>query len=160
MSKLKSVAGVIVYKDKGLENLIKALDDETTPRAHVGILGDKTTRTDEGPNNASIGLKHEFGDQDNVRRSFLRVPITDNLQSYLDKAGAFDKDMFKKVLATGSFAEYVKKIGLIGVNIVLDAFDTGGFGKWKPSVMWMKKNHQTLVETQQLRNSIVSEVTE
>ena len=49
-------------------------------------------------------------------------------------------------------------MGAVGESIVQDAFSTGGFGKWKPSRMENKQTKQTLVETQQLRNSITSDV--
>ncbi len=54
----------------------------------------------------------------------------------------------------------VKKVAVVAEGIVAEAFDTGGFGQWPPSDMTHKKVHQTLVETQQLRNSITSEVKE
>ena len=153
-----SGSATIIFKDKGLKKLIEALSGKA-PMASVGVLGNKNGRDGEGTN-AAIGAKFEFGDAETVRRSFLRVPLTDNLQKYLQEAGLFDEDMFKKMLQTGSLVDYVKKIGIVGVSIVLDGFATGGFGKWKPSIMTYKKNKQTLVETQQLRNSITSEVRE
>lgn len=146
------------FDTRKLDNLIKALSkDESTAR--VGILGQKNARRDDG-SNASIGAKHEFGDEEVPMRSFLRQPITENMQAYLDKSGAFDKAAAKKVVEEKSLVPWLKKVGIIAEQIVLDAFASGGFGKWKPSNMEYKKNHQTLVETQQLRNSITSEVKE
>jgi hypothetical protein len=116
-------------------------------------------RSSAGETNAKIGLKHEFGIGVPMR-SFLRIPIADNFQQYLENAGAFDSDAFKKVIAKKSLTLYVKRMGIVGETIVSDAFATGGFGKWKESQMKDKKVKQTLVETQQLRNSISSEVIE
>lgn len=146
---------------RGLDGLLKALK-EKMPVARVGIFGGKTNRASGvgHNNNAEIGAKHEFGMDGMPVRSFLRVPIAEHMQKYLDDSGAFDNDTLKKVIQTHSLVEWVKKIGIIGEAIVSDAFDSGGFGKWKPSNMAYKKNHQTLVETQQLRNSITSEVRE
>lgn len=146
------------YKDSGLDAILKAMEDKL-PVAKVGILGDKNQR--EGDNsNAEVGARAEFGigvDQ----RSFLRTPIIENFQKYLDKAmSKKDKDDVKEIIKEKSLISFVKRLGVIGEAVVLDAFDTGGFGKWKPSNMKYKKNHQTLVETQQLRNSITSEIEE
>lgn len=144
------------YKDYGLKNLIKALGKEEIS-GRIGILGDSQGRDGE-KTNAEIGLKHEYGDNETPQRSFLRLPLIENLQLYLNSAGAFEKDTIKAVLKTGSASTWLKKVMATAERVVADGFDTGGFGKWKPSNMKYKKNHQTLVETQQLRNSIISEV--
>lgn len=142
-----------------LDKLLKALGQKQ-PVARVGILGTKNSRTGKVNSNATVGAAHEFGTSTLPQRSFLRVPITDNLQHECESAGAFDKDTLKAVIAQGTVIPWLKKIALIAEGIVIGAFDTGGYGKWKPSNMTHKKNKQTLVETQQLRNSITSEVKE
>lgn len=155
---MPSDSDTIEWNDKGLTNLLKALSGEA-PVGRVGILGTKAGRnTQNAETNASIGAKHEFGQEGMPIRSFLRAPITDNLQKGLEDAGAFDEAALKQVAAEKTLLPFVKKICLVAEGIVADAFATGGFGKWKPSDMRFKKNHQTLVETQQLRNSITSEV--
>lgn len=129
-------------------------------RARVGILGAKNARDGGGGSNAFIGMVHEFGSpvQNIPQRSFLQMPITDKLQQKLAKAGLFDDDMMKEFLASSDIRPYVKKMAEAGVACVLEAFDTRGFGKWKESNMKYKTVKQTLVETQQLRNSITYEV--
>lgn len=144
---------------KKLDQLIKAFAGEKQPTINVGVLGQLNIRNDES-NNASIGLKHEFGQDGLPIRSFLRMPITEMMQKYIDKSGAFDKEAFKQVVADKTILPWIKKIGFIAETIVADAFQTGGFGQWKASNMKRKKNHQTLVETAQLRTSITSEVAE
>lgn len=145
---------------KGLDQLIKALGSKQ-PIAKVGILGGKNARSTAGVNsNAQIGAWHEFGTTKTPQRSFLRAPISENLQKEMEAAGALDKDVLAEVIARGSVVPWLKKVAVMAEGIVADAFDTGGFGKWKPSNMTRKQNHQTLVETQQLRNSITSEVKE
>lgn len=146
---------------KNLDQIIKALKSNMS-RARVGILGGKTARNpvpgEAGVNtNASIGAEHEFGGKF-PQRSFLRVPISENMQKEMDNSGAFDKDALAMVLKEGSPTAWLRKVAIIAERIVAEAFETGGFGRWKPSNMLRKKNHQTLVETQQLRNSITSEV--
>lgn len=156
----------VQLKTSGLDKIMKALGGKP-PKAKVGILGDKvtrgagdndTTKKQEGPTNAEIGAAHEFGTSKLPQRSFLRIPISENLAKRMDKAGLTDKDTLKQVVATGSVGPWLKKVAVLAESIVIDAFDSGGFGKWKPSNMDDKKNRQTLVETGQLRNSITSVV--
>ena len=67
-------------------------------------------------------------------------------------------EALERVIEEGSIQAWIEKVGIVGVETVLEAFATGGFGQCKPSNMDHKKNKQTLVETQQLRNSITSDV--
>lgn len=142
---------------KNLEQLLKALKGKI-PIARVGILGDKNPRTGGGAGNATIGAAHEFGTSTLPERSFLRVPISDQLSKRLESSGAFDKDVLAEVIKLGNITPWLKKVAVLAEGIVADAFDSGGFGKWPPSDMRRKQNQQTLIETQQLRNSITSEV--
>lgn len=161
------------YKDMGLEALLKALDSNV--KVKLGVLGGKTTRTEAEEEvkkhglkeatkplltNAEVGLFAEFGTEHTPIRSWLRVPIIDNLQKYMAKAGAFKKEVIAQIIQDKSLVPFMRKVGLVGERIVQDGFDSGGFGKWPESNMDYKKNHQTLVETQQLRNSVTSEVEE
>ncbi len=149
---------VVVIKTEGLDKLLRALK-QNLPTARVGILGSDDVRSTKGnPSNATIGAAHEFGTSKLPMRSFLRVPITEHLQSKMESSGALDKQVLKQVIAEGSVVPWMKKIAVLAEGIVAEAFATGGYGKWMPSNMDNKKNHQTLVETQQLRDSITSEV--
>lgn len=141
---------------KVLDQLIRALK-EPLPVLRVGIIG-KLGRNKGGRTNAEIGAAHEFGTDKLPVRSFLRMPLTENFRKYVDDESPLDEDALKMIVKTGSIVEFMKKLAVIGENVVRDAFQTGGFGKWKPSDMSRKKNHQTLVETTQLRESITSEV--
>lgn len=144
----------------GLDKLLKALKQKP-PVARVGILGDKDVRsTGDSPSNATIGASHEFGTSKLPQRSFLRVPLSDKLTNEIGVSGALNEGVLKEVMAERSVIPWLRKIAILAEGIVSEAFDTGGFGKWKPSNMKYKKNHETLVETQQLRNSITSEVKE
>jgi phage gpG-like protein len=148
---------------KGLDQLLKALK-AGPPIARVGILGDKTARSGDGSfqTNAEIGAAHEFGTSKMPARSFLRVPISQNLQKEMENSGALDKKTLNEVVKQGSVLPWVKKIAILAEGIVADAFDTGGFGKWPG---WKNPNYtnnsgQLLVDTKQLRDSITSEVKE
>ncbi len=146
---------------RGLDKLVKALKKEA-PKGRVGILGDSAVRqTVNGQpalTNAQIGSFHEFGTGTAPRRSFLREPMISHFQKALDQSGAWSTEALKEVLATASFVPWVRKACIVAEGVVIGAFDSGGYGKWTPSQMGGKKVHQTLVETQQLRNSITSEV--
>lgn len=150
----------IQLKDKGLKDLIRAFKGKTIPVARVGILGDKNSRssTKNGVTNAQVGAAHEFGTEKLPIRSFLRMPLSTELSKALEKSGAFTREALAKVVEEKSLTPYVEKIAVVAVGVVLEAFDSGGYGKWTPSDMTHKKVHQTLVESQQLRNSITSGV--
>lgn len=153
---------VVTIKDRGLRQLLAALSPSSIPNVKVGILGDKTARkAQEGSStvsNAEIGAKHEFGEDGMPMRSFLRMPITSQLQKFLEKSGAFTPEALAEVVKMGSLLPWMEKIGISAEAVVQEAFETGGFGFWQPSNMNFKKNHQTLVETKQLRESITSVV--
>jgi hypothetical protein len=152
------VADTIELKDKGLKQLMRAFK-EHMPTARVGILGSKDHRSQGDANsNATIGAAHEYGTEELPERSFLRMPITTRLGIELEKNGAFDKGAVKRVIAEGSIKPWMEKVAITAETCVQDAFDSGGFGQWPRSNMEDKTNHQTLVETQQLRNGITSEV--
>ena len=161
---------------KGLDGLLKLLKT-SKEKARVGIMGSGAAEmhmnadgSSSGATNAKIGAAHEFG-VDIIQqrgdkaitislpeRSFLRIPLQDLWYSRLKSSGAFGKNVLDEIIKTKSFTPWLVKAGIVGVSIVQGAFDSGGYGKWKPSNMKRKKNKQTLVETQQLRNSVISEV--
>lgn len=154
-------------KIDGLNKIIKALKKEP-PKCRLGILGGGNRTPKQGqknaPTNAMVGAIHEFGSP--IRgipsRSFLRIPLSQNLNKELENSGMLDKETLEEVIKSGTMLPWVKKIAVVAEGIVLDAFDTGGFGEWKP---WKNKDYTNntgmiLVDTQQLRNSISSEVKE
>ncbi len=147
----------VVLNDKRLKALIEAFSGKT-PVARVGIFGDGKPRAKGFATNAEIGALHEFGGKNTEKRSWLRIPLNDHLKAFLEKAGLFDKSALDRVIKSGSLVPWVQKIAVSALDVVLEGFATGGFGKWKPSNMARKKVHMTLVETQQLRNSVIQDV--
>lgn len=142
-----------------LDKLIRALKQDM-PKARVGILGSKDARSGSNDSNATVGAIHEFGSSTHAKRSFLREPLNDNLNDYLEKSGAFDEDTLKEVISSGSALSWMKKIALVAEQVIGDAFKTSGFGKW---AAWKTEGYssntgQILVDTNQLRDSITSEV--
>jgi hypothetical protein len=147
----------VELNDKNLQRLLKAF--KNVPQARVGILGAKDHRSQgDAPSNATIGAGHEYGTENLPQRSFLRMPISTKLQPELAKNGAFTRGAIKRVIAEGTMVPFMEKVAATAETCVQDAFSTGGFGLWPKSDMTHKTNHETLVETQQLRNAITSEV--
>lgn len=140
----------------GLDKLIKSL--KKMPQVQVGIFGG--VHEGGGGTNAEVGAVHEFGTSKLPQRSFLRVPLIDHYYKDLKASGIFSKKGVEQIIKEGSFLGAAMKMGVLAEGIILTGFDTGGYGKWKPSDMRYKKVHQTLVETQQLRNSITHRVNE
>jgi len=151
----------VILQTKGLDQLIKALKNNL-PRARVGILGAKTIRKGDeiGSTNASVGAVHEFGMGGMSQRSFLRVPISEKLQRKMEAAGAFDKDVLNEVVKSGSILPWVKKMAILAEQIVHEAFETGGFGRWPAwkTPGYTNEHGRILEDTGQLRDSITSEV--
>lgn len=155
---------------QGLDQLVKALTAKPVV-ARVGILGSSNhfaqlkqgqSQPAHAVTNAEIGAVHEFGTSKIPQRSFLRIPISDNLNREMDRSNLFDQDVLKDVIESGSVVPWVKNVAIAAEGCVLDAFNTGGNGKWPA---WKNPNYenntgQLLVDTQQLRNSITSEVIE
>ena len=132
----------------GLDKLLKMLKGKL-PTIKVGIFGD--TR------NATIGAYHEFGTSKMPRRSFLREPIAENLMPALENSGAFDESVLKEVMAEGTIEPWLKKVATLAEGVVMDAFDTGGNGKWAATKPGYENNTgMILVDTQQLRNSVTA----
>jgi phage gpG-like protein len=152
-----------------LTRVIRALG--TSVYARVGILGTHDSRQQtqvqtantfkaQGPtSNSAVGAAHEFGTSRVPQRSFLRMPIRERLSEHLEQSGAFNADVLKEVVKTMSILPWMQKIGKVGEATVLDAFNTGGFGKWKSHAPGYSNNTgQLLIDTRQLRNSITSDV--
>lgn len=149
-------------KIDGLDKLLKALKGKP-PVARVGILSGKDARK-EGPGNAEIGAAHEYGvpSRGLPARSFLRMPLSERLGPTMESSGLLGPEETKEVLKSGTVVPWLKKVAVVAEGVVREAFETQGFGKWKP---WKDPNYtnnamQVLVDTGQLKNSITSEVKE
>lgn len=163
----------IVLNTQALDKLVASFRD-TASFARVGILGQSTAReavqvqsltgnfkSSAEPTNAEVGAAHEFGTSKLPKRSFLKMPLELKLNGALEKSKAFTDDVVKKVIASGSIKSWMQLVAKVGEAVVLDAFKTGGFGNWKAwSKGYSNKTGSLLVDTQQLRNSITSDVKE
>lgn len=152
----------IELNTKIADSLCKALEHNKS-FVKLGILNQKNTRK-EGNGNADIGKKHEFGEFDpHIKkklpvRSFLRMPMTMEFPKKIAQAGNKLQKAFKESILAGNMTPLLQKLAVLGQATIIEAFQTGGFGRWKKSNMKLKTNHQTLVETTQLRESIDWEI--
>jgi len=129
---------------KPLQEFYKAsLQDIPNSYGKVGIIGKKASEVHEGGmTNVSIGVTHEFGSlSKNIpRRSFIK----DTLLIVKKKALIADfenilqqviKQSFNKGQAISFQQAYARAIRLITLkaeSYVIEAFETQGFGRWKP----------------------------
>lgn len=181
----KALSEDIQFSTKELDQFTKALKGQLS-RVKIGILGAKSSRNDveveKGKSskvnansgkvpkalkdgfavttNAAVGALHEFGTEHMVARSFLRVPMLDHLSKELEKSGAFDEDQLKEIIKSGTLKPWLEVLGALGKGIVVEAFATGGYGKW---ASWKTKGYtnktgQILKDTQQLSESITWDV--
>jgi hypothetical protein len=140
--------------------ILKEIEKElnTNEYVKIGILGSKNSRNDANTN-AGIGIVHEFGSASkNIpERSFLRMPLKEKLPNMLSDIG---KSVILGIVRKNANL-FLKKMGVLGEQIIQEAFDTGGFGKWQKlddKTIKRKGFDKTLIDTTQLRKSVTSEV--
>lgn len=160
----------------GLKKLGQTLAKFQGPRIQVGIFGQKNGRSAAGElrkrgghtvqkgvaateTNAELGAIHEFGSKSRgiPARSFLRMPLTVSRKELMAQAG---KDAAGTLFA-GKAKLWLTRIGIAAENVVQGAFQTSGFGSWKPnapSTIARKKSDKPLIDTAQLRRAIASRV--
>jgi phage gpG-like protein len=151
------ISKVTKYEFKKLNQFVKAVDDHSIVK--VGIFGDKNERIDGEVTNAEIGAVHEFGSITHKipPRSFLRMPIFQKSEEIIEGAAPAVEEMISDGNAMGVLAE----LGRYCENAVQRAFATMGFGSWKrilPATIKRKGSSRELIDTGQLRRSIVSKV--
>lgn len=148
----------------GLERVRRLLQDTNTKYVKVGVLGSTNNRSKGGSTNAEIGFIQEFGRMEKPKipaRSFLRMPLREHLKDEIEKSKAFKEDEIDKAVAAGNGEQLVKKLGLVAEKVILEAFETSGWGKWKknaPFTVKMKGSNKPLIDTGELRKSITSQV--
>lgn len=156
---------------------LRAIEKELNTKfmAQVGVLGSKaegrlstvtnkkgkhkTGKSPSSQTNAEIGLIHEKGSKSrNIpRRSFLEVPLETKLPEQMNKIG---KGILAGITSLNIITAF-RKLGLIGEGIVLNAFNTSGYGQWapnSPATIARKGSSMPLIDTAQLRKSISSRV--
>ena len=171
-------------KDKDIKNLVKAISDKYSVK--VGLLAGKGGNDDVGENLdlAGLGAIQEFGCTitvtDKMRaflrsqglflknstkqitipaRSFLSMPIMQTKlfkQKLQEKIGNTD-DFMEYAIRTGDFKSVAVIIGASALELIQEAFATGGFGQWEanhPLTIAQKGSAMPLVDTGRLSKSV------
>ena len=103
-----------------------------------------------------IGARHEYGLGVPVR-SFLRAPFFVRKK----EMQKFIRNEFKKVVDGEKADKALELIGVFGRNIVIDSFDSRGFGQWEKlgeKTIKEKGSSAPLIEGGTLKGSITYEV--
>lgn len=100
----------------------------------VGVFGNKAMRKsaeDQGMTNAEIGLIQEMGSVERhiPRRSFLWDTFSFHGKDLMPLLKKDVLELFKK----GKVEEYLKRVGIVATNLVIEAFETSGWGAWPPN---------------------------
>lgn len=147
---------------RGLNQLIKALK-VAPPTIRIGVLG-SSARTSNGsgknPTNAEVGAVHEFGAPARgiPQRSFLRMPLADNLGKQMEASGLLGKEALAHVVSTGNVMPWIQATALVAEAVVEDAFEQEGPG-WAPwAEGYSNEGGSILTDSGQLRRSISTEI--
>lgn len=108
-----------------LKGLVESL--KTKPTVQVGVFSNKTGRRDD-MTNASLAAIHEFGDTRHglPARSILITPLKDHAKEIM----ASVKGKAGELADKGKVAQLWKLTGIAAEKVILQAFSSGGFGKW------------------------------
>lgn len=125
---------------KVLAEGLKKLDDGKF-KVQIGIFGDKNSRPKDhkknGPTNAEIGFIQEMGSVSRgiPRRSFL----LDTFSFHGEELMKTLKPAVDKFFKQGKIDEYLAVVKVACVSLVVEAFQTSGWGSWAPNA------HSTLL---------------
>ncbi|MDE2019616.1 MAG: hypothetical protein KGJ13_04695 [Patescibacteria group bacterium] len=133
----------------------------------VGVLSTTSKRSDGGPTNAYIGAMHEFGSPSrNIpARSWLEMPLIHEKETIVEEVASAEAS--HEFLKSGDFRKFLMLLGLSAVKAIHLAFETGGFGDWKPlkveTIARKKRKGSSypdsiLVDTASLAKSVAYEV--
>lgn len=147
---------------KKLQSYEKKLAESKAKFVVVGVISDQLTKRvyKDGTPLLEVAATNEFGTSKIPRRSFLKM--TFEIKS--NEMNSFIQNQYKKVFEKGRSTN--QALGLVGVkakNLVAEAFNTGGFGRWKPLSPETidarpKKTTTILIDTGTLRTSITWKV--
>ena len=152
--------------DVNLEPLKKLAQNlKTSYIVKVGLIGAKgsSTHKDSGLSNAEIGAIHEFGSlSDKIpRRSFLQDTFFYKKDDLVKQVGQIIEAGLAFEMTTEQVRKIYKLIGVYGEALVQEAFETGGFGKWKPlsqETINNKGSSSILIDTGEMRKKITSRI--
>ena len=138
---------------------VQAMKEIKNKYVAVGVLANEATGRvyGAGASVLQVAAANEFGTTKTPQRSFLVMPQ----QLKAPEISKFIRVQLGKVLEG---REVKKGLGLIGVfvtNVSVDAFDSGGFGKWPAlddKTIEAKGSSAPLIDTGTLKNSVTYEV--
>jgi hypothetical protein len=162
---------------KGIKNLAKNLAKLKSLQAKVGIW-DKARYPETGERVIDVAMLHEFGSNHartfnykgkNItvegipQRSFLRVPILTHKKRVI-----YSKEVMKAMVIIALHEGDVKRplqfMADNAYDIVQEAFETRGFGRWLPNMnkeyVKLKGSSTPLIDTGLLRRLVDRQVTE
>jgi hypothetical protein len=123
----------------------------------IGVFG--TAVTGKGKPIAEYGAYNEFGSMTRPdhppKRSFIRMP----LQSKQDKISRYVQGRAMGHIEKANIKAIFVDIGIAGESVIQEAFDTQGFGTWKPnaeSTIARKGSDTPLIDDGTLRKAIAS----
>ena len=140
-----------------LEELIKGLKEPHS--VDIGVF--KDAKTPGGKSVAEYGAHNEFGSVSipghPPKRSFIRMP----LEAKQGEIAEYAESHAPAHIESGDIAAIFEDIGIAGQAKIQEAFDTGGFGTWKPdadSTVARKKSDAPLIDDGTLRKAVTYEV--
>lgn len=152
-------SGTVSVSTDGLSALRAELERAKSKRVHVGVLGGKDARAEDGTGyvagNAEIGMVHEFGVvsgyvrhksrqvkpgqkrgiNETTKKPSMNIPERSFLRMPLivklpDAILAQGRDLWRKAILNRGVTFALRNLGVLAESIVQDAFATGGFGAW------------------------------
>ena len=153
-------AGYVSLDDTTLKAVLADFAKNGKARVHLGVLGGSVDRAEPGASNAVIGAAHEFGvvDKNLPARSWLRMPVITELPAALMVT---NKELLHRIIIKKGILGALEILGVYAMDVVMLAFDTGGFGHWEalsPKTIKRKGSAAILIDTAQLRKSVTAEV--
>lgn len=148
-----------------ISRIINLLSGNRLPKVKVGILASTNQRAQDTQTNAQIGFTNEFGKFTGYpkipQRSFIRMPLNLYFNDRLRQKKSLTGKEFEKALKDGKIEDFARKIGLVAEEVIQEAFETRGWGKWPknaPLTVALKGSDAPLIDTGQLRRAITSKV--
>ena len=156
----------IEIKLNKLEKFIKDVPNLQNQEVRIGFLGEeKNTRSGGELTNADLAAIHHFGSVSKKlppRSPFVGFQMEEKTSIISNIIGkSLESSVKKNTINKSDVTQALKKGGLAGENLIDEAFQTGGFGSWKPinpKTAKAKGNKKILIATDQLHKSRVSKV--
>lgn len=153
-------AGKVSFDIGGMRGLARAIKASRNMRVRVGLFPNKAARKEGQATNPEIGAIHELGSKTHniPARSWLRMPIMLYLRPIVEGKG---RAWWRSSLSTKGMQSTMKRLGLCAEEVIQNAFETGGFGHWRPlskATIRAKGSSAILIDKAELRKAVASKV--